>query len=171
MRPVTSVTRQSNHSNERDKDMKLESSEFSKQFVKFRELGDKVSGRFVLLDPARATPFGPKTVLELQSEEFGQQEITCPTSLARILIDNRAKLLPGVVLTIEFVRTIPTTKGNPAKIFDVDIQPAATATATKPRPAQHRETQAAPAQPSKPAARQQALAPTDDGYPDDDLAF
>jgi hypothetical protein len=104
--------------------MQLQANQASNRFPKFQNIGDKVSGKFISMDPARSTPFGPKCWIELESSELGRQEITCPAGLAKILVDNRKHLQPGTIVTITYVESVPTNKGNPFKRFTVDVEAA-----------------------------------------------
>jgi hypothetical protein len=99
--------------------MKLSSGQ--KTYPKFHAPGDSVKGAFVSYTEGVAGKFGPENTLILKDGD--EQCIRCPSSLSKTLKVNAAALKPGVWLTITFTKTVPTTKGNPAKIFDVELFP------------------------------------------------
>jgi hypothetical protein len=102
--------------------MRLQTS--SKSFPKFSAVGDKFSGTFVSFEQDVSGKFGPESVVVLEKDGI-EQRIRCPASLVRTLNDHRDHLIPGSAMVLEYVRDIPTSKGNPAKIIEVDIEPPA----------------------------------------------
>jgi hypothetical protein len=112
--------------------MKLQSN--TKQYPKFVNIGDTHEGALVSVQFDRPGTYGPETLIVLSHEE---QELTvrCPSSLSRTLKDNQALLVPGSYVRLEYVRDVPTSKGNPAKIIDVDVEPLAEGFVAKTRTA------------------------------------
>ena len=113
--------------------MKLSSGQT--RYPKFTNVGDSVRGRFVRFQEAVPGKFGPENTLTL--EDGDELQVRCPASLAKTLKNNLSVLQPGVMVMVTFVKSVPTNKGNPAKIFDVEVDPDPTGdrSATRPSPA------------------------------------
>jgi hypothetical protein len=91
-----------------------------KTFPKFQNIGDRYSGTFVEFIEDVQGRFGPETIVVL--DDGGTQlRIRCPASLVRTLREHREKLRPGAKMTLVYEREVPSKKGNPAKIIEVDI--------------------------------------------------
>ena len=102
--------------------MKLSSG--GKAYPKFNAIGDTAQGTFVSFTEGMPGKFGPENVLLLLDGD--EQQIRCPASLTKTIKANIAEFKPGVLVKITFTKSVPTTKGNPAKIFDVELFPAGT---------------------------------------------
>jgi hypothetical protein len=89
-------------------------------YPKFNAIGDKHGGAFVRFDTGIQGKFGTEDVLVLQSEGRALH-VRCPAMLSRTLQENIKLLVPGRHVELEYVADIPTTKGNPAKQIDVDV--------------------------------------------------
>ena len=128
----------------KEQQMKLES---SGQFFKFDTIGQVLRGRFVSYTIDKQGNFGPKDELVLRTKT-GLVIHDCSAALKRILREHEEKL-PGKILTITFTEEKDIGKGNPMKVFEVDLDdsppPAQklSASSVGARP-QHRTVQAPP---------------------------
>lgn len=91
----------------------------SNSFFKFKTVGDKIAGQFVSFKERQPGRFGEEDVLVLAAAD-GPTTIVCKTHLSRIISENR-DALPGQYLSIEYVGEQPSSKGNPMKLFRVDV--------------------------------------------------
>lgn len=89
-------------------------------FFKFEKAGDSITGKFVSVNTAKPSPWGPKTevTLDCDGDITG---VTCPAVLAGIIKENREMLEKDLpVITITLTGTKPSGKGNPLKLFKVE---------------------------------------------------
>ena len=91
-------------------------------YPKFKNIGDEVEGDFVAFDRDVPGKFGIENILRLV-DEGSELHVRCPATLTRTLASNLRHLVPHARVKIKFTKTIPTNKGNPAKCFEVDVQP------------------------------------------------
>lgn len=124
--------------------MKLSSGGTS--YPKFNAPGDMAEGKFLSYTRGRAGKFGPENVLLL--EDGDQVSVRCPASLSKTIEKNESLLKPGVWVRVTHTKSVPTNKGNPAKIFDVELFDAEPARAPLPpsRLPSSMETQPAPSE-------------------------
>jgi hypothetical protein len=128
--------------------MKLES---SGQFFKFDTIGQVLHGRFVSYTIDKPGNFGPKDELVLRTKT-GLVIHDCSAALKRILREHEDKL-PGKILKITFTEEKDIGKGNPMKVFDVELDdapPPKGQQLTAAKPAQHRTVQAPQGRPQAP---------------------
>lgn len=150
----------------KEEQMKLES---SGQFFKFNAIGEVLRGRFVSYTIDRPGNFGPKDELVLKTKN-GLMIHDCSAALKRILREHEDKL-PGKILTITFTEEKDVGKGNPMKVFEVDLDdsppPPQGQKLAAPKPAQHRTVQAPKAPPPRetPADDFDAASTGDDEIP------
>ena len=100
--------------------MKLKSSNAT--YPKFTNHGDCYDGIFVKFEQDKDGRFGPETILTLTKQGGQEISVRCPASLARTLSQNLTLLRPGVWVRCEYVDDVDTGKGNPAKIFEVEVE-------------------------------------------------
>lgn len=101
--------------------MKLQAKNNS-MFVKFESIGDSCEGTFVEFNADVPSRFGVEDQLHLRGAN-GPLMVRCQTKLAAIIKDNLDKFLPASHVKIVFTKEVPTTKGNPMKDFDVEVDP------------------------------------------------
>jgi hypothetical protein len=99
--------------------MKLTSSSTG-SFVKFREPGEVVKGRFVSFETGVDGKFGKEDVLKLETAD-GTTTVKCPAQLSKILSEN-FDVLEGKVLKIEYTGNRSISGGRTLKTFDVDAE-------------------------------------------------
>lgn len=90
-------------------------------FFKFEAIGDSVAGDFVDFKTDIDGTFGKESHLVLKVDG-ANVTINCKTYLARSIAQNLAAVT-GKRLTVTYTRDEPTDKGNPMKVFDVDVEP------------------------------------------------
>jgi hypothetical protein len=91
-------------------------------FVKFTDIGDSVEGTFVSFEENVPSKFGDETQLLLKGAD-GPKMVRCTTKLASIIKDNIKLFVKGANVKITFTSEVPTTKGNPMKDYEVDVEP------------------------------------------------
>jgi hypothetical protein len=94
-------------------------------YPKFRKLGDAITGVFIDYQEDVPSRFGNENLLTLQGDQ-GKLIIRTPTNLSRTLREHLQQL-PGKRLTIKYKEDLPSRKGNPVKVFDVqaeEVEPA-----------------------------------------------
>lgn len=99
--------------------MKLKSSAPG-EYPKFTSIGDSHSGAFIRFDQDVPGMYGPENILVLQHEGRALN-IRCPAFLTRTLEQNEEHLVVGRKMTLTYVGDTPTSKGNPAKNIEVDV--------------------------------------------------
>ena len=154
----------------KEQQMKLES---SGQFFKFDTIGTNLRGRFVSFTIDKPGNYGPKDQLVLRTKA-GLIMHDCSAALSRILREHEDKL-PGKILSITFTGERDIGKGNPMKVFDVELEDGPPQTQKLASPpsngrAQHRTVQAPQGRPQAPP-----MQPADDSdsntASDDDIPF
>lgn len=120
--------------------MKLSSGGTS--YPTFTTLGDEIEGDFVKFVEQEPGKFGPKDTLYLNDGD--DLVVRCGTSLSRTIKANLGILKPGMRLRLTYARDVPTNKGNPMKIIDVEAVDASTSTARAATKAASAPTPAAP---------------------------
>lgn len=99
--------------------MKLQSKS-STNYVKFNDIRDSVSGRFVSYEEGVDGTFGPENILTIDTGR-GRAIIRCTSHLSSLISDNLESIKPGARMRIELVELRPTNKGSPMKVFEVDL--------------------------------------------------
>lgn len=101
--------------------MKLEPEKSaSNRYVKFKAEGDMVRGIYVRLDQEKS-PWGIRPKLILKREDGHEIEVNLTENLAATLRKHEALLKKGPVVTIKLVELVPSSKGNPFKRFEVEV--------------------------------------------------
>jgi hypothetical protein len=59
----------------------------------------------------------------IMKDDTGPIMIRCTSKLSAILKDNLGVIVRGSWLKITYTADVPTTKGNPMKDYDVDVEP------------------------------------------------
>jgi hypothetical protein len=89
-------------------------------FPRFTNIGDSVSGTFESYVENVPSNFGPENILSLRGDQGETIIVRCKVNLSRTIREHRDSL-PGKRLTITFYGEHPSTKGNPTKLFHVDV--------------------------------------------------
>lgn len=107
--------------------LKAKSDNANSMFFKFESVGDCAEGEFVEYQKNVPSRFGDETILTLRGKR-GPLVIRCTSKLEQIIDDNLAEFVKDAHVKITFTREVPTTKGNPMKDYDVELDaPAAKA--------------------------------------------
>ena len=89
------------------------------KYIKFDNIGEFVTGLYLKSETV-AGKFGPRLEMTLRTKE-GEKVVTCTKMLERIITSNLDSIR-GKVLTITYVSSKDIGKGNPMKVFDVDVR-------------------------------------------------
>ena len=89
------------------------------KYIKFDNIGEFVTGLYLKSETV-AGKFGPRLEMTLRTKE-GEKVVTCTKMLERIITSNLDSIR-GKVLTITYVASKDIGKGNPMKVFDVDVR-------------------------------------------------
>jgi hypothetical protein len=92
-------------------------------YPKFEKIGDSVSGEFVSYEECVASKFGDENILTLRNNG-DKIVIRCKANLSRKFHGamEQGLVCPGNRVTITFTGTMPSNKGNPTKLFDVEVE-------------------------------------------------
>ena len=111
--------------------MKLKSkSNGQSMFVKFENIGDSCEGEFVEFNEGVPSRYGDEDNLILKNDR-GPLMVRCTTKLKAIVKDNIELFVRGATVRIKYTADIPTTKGNPMKDYEVDVEPPSAAAVAK----------------------------------------
>ena len=91
-------------------------------FVKFTTIGDSCEGEFVEFNEDVPSRYGDEDNLILRGDK-GPLCIRCPTKLKAIVKSNLESFVRGARVKVTFTAEIPSSKGNPMKDFDVEVDP------------------------------------------------
>jgi hypothetical protein len=91
-------------------------------YPKFEKIGDTVEGEFVSYEEGIPSKFGDENVLTLRNNG-DKIVIRCKANLSHKfhVAMEKDQVRPGNRVTIKFTGTMPSNKGNPLKLFDVDV--------------------------------------------------
>jgi hypothetical protein len=89
------------------------------KYVKFDAIGDYVTGLYLRSEQTQGK-FGPRLEVTLKTRD-GEKIVTCSKHLERVITSNLEDI-KGKVLTITYTSEKDIGKGNPMKVFDVDVR-------------------------------------------------